>query len=118
MNPLNTFALRILFATPLGMGLTLSTAFATNDLNGIDGDMDGLGQDRTAEIGIIGDMIVTGIRLMEDYIGPAMGVALLLGSVNMGARHGDLIGALRYGIGGVLCFGIPYLMELALNFGA
>lgn len=89
-----------------------------NDLNGVDGDIAGLGQDRTAEMGVLADIVVTGVRLMEDYIGPAMGVGLLLGAINMGARHGDLMGALRYGIGGILCFGVPYLIDLAINFGA
>jgi hypothetical protein len=89
-----------------------------NDLSGVDGDIATLGQDRTAEVGILADIIVTGVRIMEDYVGPAMGVGLLLGAVNMGARHGDLMGALRYGLGGILCFGIPYLIDLAINFGA
>ena len=101
----------------IGMGLLASAAYA-NDLNGVDGDIGTLGQDRTAEIGILADIIVTSVRIMEDYIGPAMGVALLLGAVNMGARHGDLLGALRYGLGGILCFGVPYLIDLAINFGA
>lgn len=107
----------VLVAT-LVVGLLLTTAAYANDLSGVDGEIATLGQDRTAEVGILADIIVTGVRIMEDYIGPAMGVGLLLGAVNMGARHGDLMGALRYGIGGILCFGIPYLIDLAINFGA
>jgi hypothetical protein len=112
----NGLVLRALFATPMGMALTTS-AFA-NDLSGVDGDIGTLGMDRTAEVGILADIIVTGVRIMEDFVGPAMGVGLLLGAVNQGARHGDLMGALRYGLGGILCFGIPYLIDLAINFGA
>ena len=116
VGTMNRALLRLMFATPLGLALVSSSAYA-NDLNGVDGDIGTLGQDRTAEVGILADIVVTGVRMMEDFIGPAMGVALLLGAVNMGARHGDLLGALRYGIGGILCFGIPYLIDLAINFG-
>jgi hypothetical protein len=108
--------LQLLWVMCAGMTLT-RTAWA-NDLNGVDGDIGGLGTDRTDEVGILADIIVTGVRIMEDFIGPAMGVGLLLGAVNQGARHGDLMGALRYGLGGILCFGIPYLIDLAINFGA
>ena len=114
-NVLNNAVLRMVFATPVGMALT-SAAYA-NDLGALDENFEGMGQDRTDEVGILADMVVTGIRLMEDFIGPAMGVALLLGAVNMGARHGDLLGALRYFIGGILCFGLPYLIDLAITFG-
>jgi hypothetical protein len=113
---INKVALRVLFATPLGLALT--TSALANDLSGVDGDIGALGTDRTDEVGILADIIVTGVRIMEDFIGPAMGVGLLLGAVNQGARHGDLMGALRYGLGGILCFGIPYLIDLAINFGA
>lgn len=116
----NTLVLRLLFATPLGLALLPTTALAqSNDLQGIDGDLgDAMGQDRMADLGIITELVATGIRMMEDFIGPAMGVALLLGSINVGARHGDMMGALRYAIGGLFCFGLPYLIDLALNFGA
>jgi hypothetical protein len=100
------------------IGLSLMGPALANDLSGVDGDIGTLGMDRTAEVGILADIIVTGVRIMEDFIGPAMGVGLLLGAVNQGARHGDLMGALRYGLGGILCFGIPYLIDLAINFGA
>lgn len=115
---MNGFVLRVLFATPAGMALAAPAFAQANDLNGVDGDIAGLGQDRTAEMGVLADIVVTAVRIMEDYVGPAMGVGLLLGAINAGARHGDLMGALRYGIGGILCFGIPYLIDLALNFGA
>jgi hypothetical protein len=107
----------VLVVAVLAMVMVASPALA-NDLSGVDGDIGTLGMDRTAEVGILADIIVTGVRIMEDFVGPAMGVGLLLGAVNQGARHGDLMGALRYGLGGILCFGIPYLIELAINFGA
>jgi hypothetical protein len=98
-------------------GMLMPTVALANDLNGIDGDIGGLGQDRTDELGILSDMVVTGARFMEDFVGPLMGIGLLLGAVNMGARHGDLMGALRYALGGIFCFGIPYLIDLAITFG-
>ena len=116
MDRVNKLVLQLIFVAAIGM--VMSTTAMANDLSGVDGDIATLGQDRTAEVGILADIIVTGVRIMEDFIGPAMGVGLLLGAVNQGARHGDLMGALRYGVGGILCFGIPYLIDLAINFGA
>jgi hypothetical protein len=112
-NKCNKFALAGLAAS----GMLMPTMALANDLNGIDGDIGGLGQDRTDELGILSDMVVTGARFMEDFVGPLMGIGLLLGAVNMGARHGDLMGALRYALGGIFCFGIPYLIDLAITFG-
>ena len=91
--------MRALIAVGVSPVMLVSAMARANDLNGIDGDIGGLGQDRTDELGILADMVVTGARFMEDFIGPLMGVGLLLGAVNMGARHGDLMGGLRYAIG-------------------
>ena len=113
---MNRMVLRTVYGLGLWSLMLSSTAWA-NDLNGIDGDIGNLGQDRTDELGILSDMVVTGARFLEDFIAPLMGVGLLLGAINMGARHGDLMGALRYGLGGILCFGIPYLIDLAITFG-
>jgi hypothetical protein len=110
-------SMRALIAVGVSPVMLVSAMARANDLNGIDGDIGGLGQDRTDELGILADMVVTGARFMEDFIGPLMGVGLLLGAVNMGARHGDLMGGLRYAMGGIFCFGIPYLIDLAITFG-
>jgi hypothetical protein len=99
------------------LAMVMASPALANDLQNLNDSFTGLGQDRTDQLSIVSDIVVTGVRIMEDFLAPAMGVALLLGAVNEGARHGDIAGALRYAVGGILCFGIPYLIDLALVFG-
>ena len=89
-------------------------ALAQNDMGGLDAEFQG--QDRSDELTVIIDLITTFARIVEDYIAPLMGVVFMLAGVNEGARRGDLAGALRYFVFGLLCFGVPYLIDIFTAF--
>lgn len=90
---------------------------AQNDLQDLSLQYDAA-DDRSADLPFVTQMFVTAARLIEDFIAPAMGLGFLVTGAYMFASRGDGMSAIRYGIMGLVCLGLPFIIDMFMTFMA